>query len=115
MEHVAQEADVLGAARRRTSPAHLLQGLGELHAVSVRVEDVHEPELPVQLEDDTHVDARLAQPLGFALHVGHLDVGDAARLARVALGKRDLHLAVRSRDQPSSTSTNTSSKPSTSR
>ena len=49
----------------------------------------------MQLEDDAHLDPRLAQPLGLALHVGHVDVGDAARLVRLALGERDLHPAVR--------------------
>ena len=79
MEHVAQEANVLGAAASEDDPHRLrVQGLGELNAVAVRVEHVHEPDLPVQLEDDSYLHARVAQPFCLGLHVGDVDVRDAA-------------------------------------
>ena len=78
----------------RSTTVTVVEGLCQLDAVAVRVEDVHEPDLPVQLEDDTDLDARCAQALGLRLHVDDVDVRDAARLGRVAHGERDLHPAV---------------------
>ena len=95
MEHVAKEADVLVAAspddHGDASSRHVL---GELDPVPVRVEDVDEPDLAVQLEHDADLDPRGAEPFCLGLHVGNLDVRDAAVLDRLALRERDLHLAV---------------------
>src|SRR5919204_498924 len=67
--------------------------LGELDTVPVRVEDVQEADLAVQLEDDADLDPLRAQPLRLGLQVGHVDVRHAAVLLRLAPREADLHVA----------------------
>src|SRR5215218_1310556 len=76
------------------APSLLYERLRELHTVSVRVEDVDEPHLSRQLQDDAHVDVLPAQALGLGLHVAHVDCRDAALRVRLSLGERDPHVAV---------------------
>src|SRR5439155_7286387 len=76
-------------------PASLMpsgsQVLRQLQAVAVGVVDVQEPDLAVQLEHDTDVDACRAQPLGLGADVVDVD-GRGPALLGLALGQRDLHL-----------------------
>jgi hypothetical protein len=79
VEHVAQEAHILGAAASEDDPHRLgVQGLGELNAVAVRVEHIHKPDLPVQLEDDSYLHPGVAQSFCLGLHIGDVDMGDTA-------------------------------------
>src|SRR5918992_164963 len=66
--------------------------LGQLDPVSVRVVDVEDAHLVVQLQDDADLDALVAEPLRLRLQVLDVDVRDAA-LLRLALRERDLHPA----------------------
>src|SRR5579864_220984 len=83
--------------RKRTScgPAWRITtgSLGELfrklQAVAVRVEDVQQAHLAMQLEDDSDLDAFGSQLVRDLLHVGHVDVRDAAVFLRLALRKPD--------------------------
>src|SRR5581483_3910424 len=78
------------AGRPDGASAELLR---ELDPVPVRVEDVEEADLSLQLDDDPDLDARLAQPVGLPLQVVDVDVRDAAVLSRLPLGEADLHPA----------------------
>src|SRR5439155_22538516 len=79
------------SAYARRSRSELLR---ELHPVAVRVVDVEEPHLALELEDDADVDAGRPQPLGLGLEVGHVDGRDRAVRLGLALGQPELHLAV---------------------
>src|SRR5205807_565395 len=68
--------------------------LRKLDAVSVRIEDVEQAHLAVQLDDDADLDALGAQALGLRLQVVHVDVRHTAVLLRLALRETDVHLAV---------------------
>src|SRR5436305_4176984 len=77
---------------RSTSRSELLR---ELDAIAVRVVDIEKAHHAVRdLDDDPDVDACRAQPVGDALHVVHVDVGDDAVVTRDAFGEPDLHRAV---------------------
>src|SRR5437588_12476805 len=68
--------------------------LRKLDAVSVRIEDVEQAHLAVQLDDDADLDALGAQPLGLRLQIVHVDVRHTAVPLRLALRETDVHLAV---------------------
>src|SRR5437762_7995694 len=72
----------------------LLQLLGELQTVTVGVEDVDYPNLAVQLEHGSDVDACRAEPAGLGFDV--IDVQDrhGRLLIRFPLGEADGGLAV---------------------
>src|SRR5918994_6336438 len=85
--------------RKRTScwpPSRIIASrlfgdvLAELDAVAVRVDDLEQPHLAVQLEHDPHFDPFGSQPRGLLLHVVDLDVRDSP-LLRLASRQRDLH------------------------
>ena len=61
-----------------------VQHLRELDPVSVRVEDVEQAHLAVQLEHDADVDARGAQTLGLRLDVVDVDRGVSEALGAVS-------------------------------
>src|SRR3954447_8348101 len=87
-----------GAPRRiieagASAKAASVERLGELDAVAVRVEDVHEPHLPGELDHDAYLDVVAAQPIGLRLHVVDVDGRDPAFGIRLALGQRDVHRA----------------------
>src|SRR5258707_5662599 len=63
-----------------------LELLCELDSVAVRVVDVEQAHLALQLEDDAYVDAFRAQAVGLGLQVRHVDVRDGALFLGVALG-----------------------------
>src|SRR5580765_6368557 len=67
------------------------QLLRKLDPVAVGVEDIEQPHLTLQLEDDADLDAGRAQPVGLRFQVCNVDVGDAAVLARFPFGEPDLH------------------------
>src|SRR4051812_1102661 len=78
-----------GAAGRITGSV-VRDILRELDAVPVRVEDVEQPHLAVELEHDADLDALGPQPVRLRLHVLDVHVRDPA-LLRLPLGERDLH------------------------
>src|SRR5579859_4189882 len=83
-----------GSARtkRRISVLRSDQILRELDAVAVRVIDVEQAYVAVQLEHRPDRDTRLAQTCRLGPDVLDVDVCDTAVL-RLAFGQRDLHLA----------------------
>src|SRR4029077_8418754 len=68
--------------------------LRELDPVPVRVVDVEQAHLALELEDDPDLDPLRAQAVCLRFQVGHFDVGDCAVLLGLALAQADLHLAV---------------------
>src|SRR6266566_30631 len=81
----------ISTGRSIRAPLKLLR---ELDSVPVRVVDVQQPHLALQLEDDADVDAAGAQAVGLRLQVLNVDVGDGAVRLRLSLGEADLHRAV---------------------
>src|SRR4051794_37313013 len=71
-----------------------LQLLCELDSVPVRVVDVQQPHLALQLEDDADVDAAGAQAVGLRFQVLNVDMGNGAVRLRLSLCEADLHPAV---------------------
>src|SRR5687767_7204572 len=87
--------------RKRTScwpPSRIIASrllgdvLAELDAVAVRVDDLEQAHLAVELEHDAHLDPLGSEPRRFLLHVLDLDVRDSP-LLRLAGRQRDLHAA----------------------
>src|SRR5215475_10130676 len=67
---------------------------GKLDSVAVRVVDVEEAHLGVELEHGSDLDSLAAQALGLSLDVVDVDRRDARVFLGIPLGDRDLHLAV---------------------
>src|ERR671936_160712 len=65
--------------------------LRKLDAVPVRVVDIEQAHLAVELEHGADLDPLAAQPVGLGLDVVDIDRRDARLLVRLAFGERDLH------------------------
>src|SRR5437867_3226677 len=66
----------------------------ELDPVAVLVVDVEQADVAVELEDDADLDFSCAQALGFTLHVGDRDHGNAALLVRLPFAQIHLGISV---------------------
>src|SRR6266566_98076 len=80
----------ISTGRSIRAPLKLLR---ELDSVPVRVVDVQQPHLALELEDDADVDAARAQAGGLRLQVRDVDVRHGAVRLRLALREPDLHPA----------------------
>src|SRR3712207_4531480 len=74
---------------RRASSASRRDVLPELDPVAVRVADIEQAHLTVQLEDAAAPDATAAQPVGLGLDFVHLDVCNGPVLDGLTDGKAD--------------------------
>src|SRR5579884_376283 len=79
------------------------QLLRELDAVPVRVVDVEQPHLTVELHHHADLDALRPQPLGRGLHIVDVDVCNAAVRVGLADREADLHRPVHELRPPSRT------------
>src|SRR5579884_3996775 len=86
-----------GPPRRTNDRASVVEGLGELNAIAIRVEYVAEAHLSCQLQDDADVDLFGAEAVRFGLDVLDVDHRDARLALRrgLALGDGDVHLVAR--------------------
>src|SRR5690242_1776996 len=94
-EHVAEKRDVARAASPDHGTSLRLSGnlFGKLDAIAVRVVDVEQPHLSMELEDRSDLDPLGAEAVGFGLDVTNVHGRDAGLLLRLALRDRDLHLS----------------------
>src|SRR4051812_41845604 len=82
-----------GAAPVAASSSASGKLFGKLDAIAVRVEDIEQPDLAVQLEHGADFDPLAAEAIGLGLDVLDVDRRDTGLFLRFALRDRDLHLA----------------------
>src|SRR5438105_13124395 len=88
---LATASQATGAEPVASSSSAWGKRFSKLQPVAIRVEHVQQPNLPVELEDHSDVDAVVAELLGHRLHVLDADVRDGSVLSlRLALGETDL-------------------------